>query len=139
MGRLLRGSLAQLPKRFLKAERVKGNAGVLVSVHCHSTHKPLLWRYGQAWASVVGQIIRCQRPRRLAHSRVRGDTSRLPLRRFTLQVQLQQTDEHLRVVHLIRPAVGLKDGSVEGGVRVGEPGGALVVEIGQRALLQLGL
>ena len=36
-----------------------------------------------------------------------------------------------------RPAVGGCDGAVEGVVGVGEPARALVVEIGERALLQL--
>lgn len=37
------------------------------------------------------------------------------------------------------PVVGGDDGLVEGAVDVGEPGGALVVEVGEGALLELGL
>ena len=39
---------------------------------------------------------------------------------------------------IFRPAVGGEDGAVEGAVSVGEPGGTLVIEVGEGALLQVG-
>ena len=60
------------------------------------------------------------------------------------QIDRQQPPQQLllpqlRGRHRLRPAVGGEDGAVEGGVEVGEPGRAGVVEVRQRAAAQLAL
>ena len=64
------------------------------------------------------------------------NSQRLTLSRPFL-IQRQQLLEDLLVAHLGLPAVGGEDGGVELGVGEGEPGGALVVEVRQGALLEL--
>ncbi len=64
-------------------------------------------------------------------------------RSSALQVQRQQPREDGVLVNnggvRIIPAVGGPDGAVEGGVGVPQPRRFLVVEVGERALLELGL
>ena len=59
--------------------------------------------------------------------------------RGPLQVQRQQPLQDLLVGQVVRPAVGVEHGAVELLVGQIEPGWALVVQVGERALLQLGL
>jgi hypothetical protein len=56
--------------------------------------------------------------------------------RSALLVELKEPREDLVVRKVGRPAIGGGDGGVELAVGVVEPGGALVVEIGEGALLQ---
>ena len=56
-----------------------------------------------------------------------------------LQVQRQQPLQDLLVAQVVRPAVGVEDRLVQLPVGQVQPGRALVVEVGQGALLQLGL
>jgi hypothetical protein len=55
-----------------------------------------------------------------------------------LQIQLQQPRQNLLNAHTRIPAIGGEDGGVEFFVGEVEPGGAFVVEVGERALLQFG-
>ena len=52
-------------------------------------------------------------------------------------VQGEETGEDLLGGERVGPAVGGEDGLVEGAVGVVEPGGALVVELGERAVLEV--
>ena len=52
------------------------------------------------------------------------------------QVQGQQALQDFGVAEAGGPAVGRSYGGVQGSVGVGQPGGALVVEVGQRPLFQ---
>ena len=54
------------------------------------------------------------------------------------EVEGEEGGEEVVVGHRWVPAVGGEDGGVEFFVGEGEPGGALVVEIGERALLEDG-
>ena len=53
------------------------------------------------------------------------------------EVQVEQVLKDLAVGEVGRPVVGGEDGGVEGGVGVVEPGGALVVEVGEGPLLEI--
>ncbi len=55
-----------------------------------------------------------------------------------LQIQRQQPLQHLLIGEIMRPAVGVEDGRIQLPVRQVEPGWSLVVEVGQRALLEFG-
>ena len=57
--------------------------------------------------------------------------------RFALLIQLEQPGQDLGIVRLILPAVGCQHGGVEGGVGIRQPGRPLVVEIGERTLLEI--
>jgi hypothetical protein len=52
------------------------------------------------------------------------------------QVEREQPLQNLLVAEVGRPAVGGGDGSVEAAVGQGEPGGTLVVQVRERALLE---
>ena len=53
-------------------------------------------------------------------------------------VEGEETGEYLLGGEVGGPAVGGEDGFVEGAVGVGEPGGTLVVEVGEGAFFQVG-
>ena len=53
------------------------------------------------------------------------------------EVEGEEAFEDLLVGDVVGPAVGVEDGGVEGSVEVVKPGGALVVKVGQGALLEL--
>lgn len=55
-----------------------------------------------------------------------------------LQVERQQAGDDLFVTEIVRPAVGGEDGLVQRPVGQVEPGRALVVQVGQGALFELG-
>ena len=55
-----------------------------------------------------------------------------------LQVQQQEPLQDLLVGQVMRPAVGIEHGLIELLVRHVQPGGTLVVEIGERVLRQVG-
>jgi hypothetical protein len=59
------------------------------------------------------------------------------LRRGAFEIERQQALQRVLDRDVFRPAVGARDGAVERVVRVGKPARALVVEGGQRALLEL--
>jgi hypothetical protein len=68
----------------------------------------------------------------------------LPAAAMPLQIQREQSLQDdflgdLGGVFVVGPGVGGPDGAVEGGVAVLEPGGALIVEVGEGALLEFGL
>ena len=63
---------------------------------------------------------------------------RTSLRRSAFLVELEQPLEDLLVGEIGRPAVGLCHGGIQIAVSSVEPRGALVVEIGQRPLLEDG-
>ena len=56
-----------------------------------------------------------------------------------LEVEGQQAFQDFGVGETGRPAIGVGDSGVERGVEVGEPSGALVVEVGQGAFFQIGV
>jgi hypothetical protein len=58
---------------------------------------------------------------------------RFPLLLYSLPVQCQEAGEDIVVGEVGGPAVGGGHGGVEGGMGVGQPGGTLVVEIGEGA------
>jgi hypothetical protein len=60
------------------------------------------------------------------------------LRRGALQVEREQALQRVVRRNVLGPTVGARHGAVERVVRVGEPARALVVEVGQRALLEPG-
>ena len=72
-------------------------------------------------------MVECRRGRRWGTKLLSG-------RRRPLKIAREQPLQHLVIADLGRPAVGGEDGGVERCVEVGEPGGAFVVEIRQRAL-----
>lgn len=47
------------------------------------------------------------------------------------QIERQQPRQNIVIAQVIRPAIGGKDGGIEFLVDVVEPGGALVVEVGE--------
>jgi len=55
------------------------------------------------------------------------------------KVEGEETFEDVIVGELVGPAVGVEDGVVELLVGEVEPGGALVVQVGERALLEYGI
>jgi hypothetical protein len=55
----------------------------------------------------------------------------------SLKIEREQAGEGLLGRNVLGPAVSGGDGAVEGVMRVGEPTRALVVEIGEGALLEL--
>ena len=59
------------------------------------------------------------------------------LRLRPFEIEREQAGEGVVGGDVLRPAVSGGDGPVEGRVGVGEPARALVVEIGERALLEL--
>ena len=61
------------------------------------------------------------------------------LRGGALLIERQQSLQDLLVRQIARPAVGVEHGVVELLVRQVEPGGALVVEVGERPLLECGI
>ena len=79
----------------------------------------------------------------MIRARVMGAEGRNPPsaggRSGPLEVELEQPAQDLVVGHggaVVGPAVGDGDGLVEGLVGVGEPGRALVVEVGEGALFR---
>jgi hypothetical protein len=115
-------------------------------------------RERQCWSERSGAVITNPRPPRATSSRRRprakrasgnrpGPRSlsrkgrvpcRASLRRSALLVELEQPLQDLLVREIDRPAVGLGHGGIQIAVRIVEPRGALVVEIGERALLEDG-
>src|SRR5947208_15474412 len=55
----------------------------------------------------------------------------------TRQIERQQLRQRVLLRNVGRPAVGCGDGGIEVAVRIGEPLRALIVEVGERALLEL--
>jgi len=53
-----------------------------------------------------------------------------------LQIYRKQPLQYLLIAEVMRPAIGIADGRIQLPVRQIKPGRSLVVEIGQRALLE---
>jgi len=56
----------------------------------------------------------------------------------SLVVELEEAAKNLVAGERVFPSVGREDGAVEGLMCIGQPGGTLVVEIGEGAVLNLG-
>jgi len=89
-------------------------------------------------------LLPAPRPSRSLSLFVRGEREMaLPasgcvlLRRGALVVQGEEPGEDFVAGEVGRPAVGGEDGLIEGAVSVGQPLGALIVEIGQSAFHSL--